>query len=60
MLLEGIGAGLEILFPNKAQAAEMFTPGEISKLGITEKFQGADARNQEQAQILKDKGIAGL
>ena len=56
----GIGAGLEILFPNEAQAAEMFTPGEISKLGITEKFQGADARNQEQAQILKDKGIAGL
>ena len=56
----GIGAGLEILFPNEAQAAELFSPDELSKLGITEKFQGTDARILEGEQILKNKGIAGL
>ena len=59
-LTGGIGAGLEILFPNEAQAAELFSQDELSKLGIIDKFQGQDARILEQENILKNKGVAGL
>ena len=56
----GIGAGLEILFPNEAQAAELFTKDEQSDLAIAGKFGGIESLQKKEEELMKQKELENL
>ena len=50
-----MGVGLELIFPNKAEAAELFTKDEISDQQIAAKFDGIQGLYKKQDQQLLAK-----
>lgn len=55
-----LGPVTELAFPNKAEAAELFSEDEMSKMRIADVFGGEESYNEMQNKILKEKGIGGL
>jgi hypothetical protein len=53
----GIGLGLELLLPNRLEAAELFDEKEMSDIAIAEKFGGIEGMTAKQDEIIKEKNI---
>ena len=55
LALPAVGVGLELIFPNKAEAAELFTKDEISDQQIAAKFDGIQGLRKKQDEQLLAK-----
>ena len=55
LALPAVGVGLELIFPNKAEAAELFTKEELSDQQIAAKFDGIQGLYKKQDEQLLAK-----
>ena len=55
LALPAVGVGLELIFPNKAEAAELFTKEELSDQKIAAMFDGIQGLNKKQDEQLLAK-----